>query len=95
MIGTTVLNQVDNLVEENKVDRCVMRFERMRDAYRETMTGHLQLTVMLSVITVREEIITVIVIVRVKGANEPTEIVLKEMKKYSMEGGMSGHLIVV
>ena len=90
-----VSSQVDNLVEASKVGRFVMRFERMRDAYRETMTGHLQLTVMLSVITVREEITTVTIIVRAKGANEPIEIVLKEMKKYSMEGGMSGHLIVV
>ena len=95
MIGTMVLNQVDNLVEESKVDRFVMRFERMRDAYREMMTGHSQLTVMQSVITVREEITTVTIVVRAKDANEPIEIVLKGMKKCIKEGDMSGLHIVV
>ena len=79
MIGTMVLSQVDNLVEENKVGRFVMRFEPMRDAYRETMTGLSQLTVMQSVITAREEIITVTIIVKVKDANEPIEIELREI----------------
>ena len=90
-----VLNQVDNLVEESKVDRFVMRLERMRDAYREMMTDHSQLTVMQSEITAREEITTVTIVVRAKDANEPIEIVLKEMKKCIKEGGMSGLRIVV
>ena len=50
---------------------------------------------MLSVITVREEITTVTIVVRVKGVNEPTEIVLKGMKKCIKEGDMSGLHIVV
>ena len=90
-----VLNQVDNLVEESKVDRFVMRLERMRDAYREMMTGHSLLTVMQSEITAREEITTVTIVVRAKDANEHIEIVLKEMKKCIKEGGMSGLRIVV
>ena len=90
-----VSNQVDNLVEESKVGRCEMRFERMRDAYRETMTGLSQLTVMQSVITAREEITTGTIIVRVKDANELIEIELKEMKKCTKVGGMSGLHIVV
>ena len=95
MIGIMVLSQVDNLVEESKVGRFVMRFERMRDAYRETMTGLSQLTVMQSVITAREEITTATIIVKVKDANGPIEIELKVMKKCIKVGGMSGLRIVV
>ena len=90
-----VLSQVDSLVEESKVDRFVMRSEPMRDACREMMTGLSQLTVMQSVITAREEITTVTIIVRVKDANEPIEIELREMKKRIKEGGTSGLRIVV
>ena len=95
MIGTMVLSQVDNLVEESKVGRFVMKSEPMRDAYRETMTGLSQLTVMQSVITAREEITMGTIIVRVKDANELIEIELKEMKKCIKGGGMSGPRIVV
>ena len=90
-----VLSQVDNLVEESKVGRFVMRFEPMQDAYKEMMTDLSQLTVMQSVITAREEITTGTIIVRVKDANEPIEIELREMKKCIREGGTSGLRIVV
>ena len=90
-----VSSQVDNLVEESKVGRFVMRSEPMRDAYREMMTDLSQLTVMQSVITAREEITTGTIIVRVKDANEPIEIELREMKKCTREGGTSGLRIVV
>ena len=90
-----VLSQVGNLVEENKVGRFVMRSEPMQDAYREMMIGLSQLTVMQSVITAREETIMVIIIVKVKDENEPIEIELREMKKCTREGGMSGLRIVV